>query len=296
LKKAIVVKKLGSGGFGNVYKGILFSNPDYFVAIKEVPLNQGSNVDAITKEVDLLMQLDHKYIIRGFESWVEGGCVYIAQELAEKDLNKYLNDNGEVKGKMDPRNIAFHIASGMAYLHKNGIVHRDLKSANVLIVKGTNGMVCKIADFGLANDDANFNFEQGLLTLSGSRTTVWMSTKLGTPEFMAPEVFLAPKYTKAVDVYSFGILLFEIVTKRSRRMYPACKNWVDIAEHVLAGNRPRFTVAEQKQHPQLCRLAVACWNPDPYSRPSFSDVVSFLMRVGDYKIPVIPPLQWEYLY
>jgi serine/threonine protein kinase len=146
-------------------------------------------------------------------------------------------------------NIAIGIAHGMKYLHANDIIHRDLKSANVLLDAK---MLARVADFGL-----------GKFMDSGPEVT----RATGTVQWMAPEQVFTPDYGPPADVFSYGMVLFELLTEKipyEGLAVPA------IYQILRKGNRP-IIQAEFMGHP-ISDLIYKCWSEDPAMRPTFEQI------------------------
>lgn len=142
----------------------------------------------------------------------------------------------------------------MRYLHAKGVIHRDLKPDNLLLTASGHVRVC---DFGLARVQASHS----------------MTVNKGTPAYMAPETMTlstnaaGKQYTNAVDVYSFGILLWTMCTRR--QPFGHIDNPFAIPAQVVAGVRPALP---HRLPPRLGALITACWDPNPRSRPSFAQI------------------------
>lgn len=151
------------------------------------------------------------------------------------------------------RRIALGIAQGMNYLHSFPIpvLHRDLKSLNILI---DDALVPKIADFGWTR-------------LKSKK----MTKKIGTFQWMAPEVLTTQDYTEKADVFSFGIILWEIASRK-----PPYKNisGITVATKVVSNNlRPTL---EEGFPPAFAELMVKCWDRNPEHRPRFKEIIHIL--------------------
>ncbi|KAG8374546.1 hypothetical protein BUALT_Bualt10G0006400 [Buddleja alternifolia] len=215
---------LGRGAFKNVYKG--FDEIDGI----EVAWNQVSIEDALQSpehlerlysEVHLLRTLKHENVIRSYASWVddENKTINMITELfTSGSLRQYRNKHKSVDIKAI-KNWARQILRGLDYLHTHNppIIHRDLKCDNIF-VNGNHGEV-KIGDLGLAT----------IMQQPTARSVI------GTPEFMAPELY-EEEYNELVDSYSFGMCLLELIT--CEYPYSECKNQAQIYKKVTSGIKP----------------------------------------------------------
>lgn len=154
-------------------------------------------------------------------------------------------------------------ARGMDFLHRRGIVHRDLKAANLLIDEHD---VVKVCDFGVAR------LKPAVLTnFVAGNWTAEMTAETGTYRWMAPEVLEHKPYDHKVDVYSFGIMIWEVVTGE---VPYAGLTPLQAAIGVVQRNlRPTMPPTAS---PKLTDLAEACWHQDPVQRPEFSEAVTIL--------------------
>ncbi|CAN8076226.1 unnamed protein product [Agarophyton chilense] len=160
------------------------------------------------------------------------------------------------------------VARGMYYLHASSppILHRDLKTSNILINQSLTH--CVICDFGLSRQFVN-NASGVHLSSSGKPVK---GNIVGTPYTMAPEIMELKPYTPAADVYSFGIVMYEMYTGR----FPfAKKSPIQVMFHVVEGNRPEFY--EEDRVPKVLEdLIKKCWAADANSRPSFGEILDIL--------------------
>ncbi|KAL0391706.1 UNVERIFIED_CONTAM: Mitogen-activated protein kinase kinase kinase [Sesamum radiatum] len=188
---------LGRGSFGSVYEGI--ANDGFFFAVKEVSLlDQGDEgkqrIVQLEQEIALLSQFQHENIVRYYGTNKDESHLYIFLELVTKGSLLSLYQKYELRV---PQVSAYtrQILHGLKYLHDRGVIHRDIKCANILV--HTNGLV-KLADFGLAKatklNDVN-------------------SCK-GTAFWMAPEVVRSQWYGPAADIWSLGCTVLEMLTRR----------------------------------------------------------------------------------
>jgi len=150
--------------------------------------------------------------------------------------------------------VAFGIAFGMTHLHKTGVIHRDLKSPNILM---DSNLLPKIADLGLSK----YWTENELNT-----------SRIGSCRWMAPEVMITNEYTEKADVYSFSLILFELLTLNLP--YQDCENLSALVSKVITDNRPMLP---KNTPPGLVQLIKNCWQRNSKQRPSFETIVqSFL--------------------
>jgi serine/threonine protein kinase len=150
--------------------------------------------------------------------------------------------------------IALDVANGMAYLHSRNVIHRDLKPSNILLTRDNRA---KIADFGMS------------VTHTGQELTA----ETGTYRYMAPEVIRHESYSSNADVYSFGICLWQLI---SREVPFATMTPIQAAYAVAEGRRPPMPESTPRQ---LCDIITACWDQDSHKRPSFTYIA---MALADY--------------
>lgn len=160
--------------------------------------------------------------------------------------------------------MALDIASALAYMHRYKVVHRDVKSANIVVDPDWHVFV---TDFGTAR-------------VIGKHDKRDREKLIGTAEWMAPEMFTEVKkdYTEKVDVYSFAIVLYEIITRAHPYNSQAVKGW-QIPELVVAGERPALPAGFTCPVPPLVDLMKACWNQNMKKRPPLTRVVELLAKL-----------------
>ncbi|CAO2821241.1 unnamed protein product [Amaranthus hypochondriacus] len=192
--------KLGEGGFGSVYKGTLQNGQE--IAVKRLSKVSGQGVEEFKNEVVLIANLQHRNLVRLLGFCLAGKEKLLVYEFVpNKSLNYFLFGErklGEINWNMR-YNIIKGIARGLLYLHEDSrprIIHRDLKTANILLDADMNP---KISDFGLARI---FKVEQ---------TVDDTSRVVGTYGYMAPEYAMHGQFSTKSDIYSFGVLVLEIV-------------------------------------------------------------------------------------
>jgi serine/threonine-protein kinase len=193
-----ITGKIGSGGFGAVYRG----RDPYIkrtVAIKTCQLNDEEIKSRFFREAELAGNLHHRHITTIYDFGVENGIPFIVQEfLSGEDLDKKIK-RGDPLPLLRKVEILAAITDGLAYAHAAGIIHRDIKPANVRILD--DGSV-KIMDFGIA---------KSLQTESNLTQT---GITLGTSAYLAPEQIRGEPVDRRTDIFSLGILAYELLTYR----------------------------------------------------------------------------------
>ena len=259
-----VGKLIGKGAYGRVFRGKYRSEN---VAVKKIQmsLQDTKEYENIKKELDLMSRFRSAYIVTFMGTASKGKATYIVMELCKLGTLTSHFKTGELTVPLK-FSIALDIAMGMRYLHANRILHRDLKSDNILLVSlSTDAQVrAKISDFGTSRIIANEMKQQ-------------MTQNIGTPIFVAPEVLKNQQYSTPCDVYSFAVLLLTIWNEEYP--YSDMPDQYSIFAYILSGSRPPV--------PANCAfksIIENSWQQDPDARLSFSEIVAQLgdlMRHGE---------------
>ncbi|KAM7345686.1 uncharacterized protein ACRADG_011869 isoform 2-T2 [Cochliomyia hominivorax] len=240
------VRKLGSGQFGEVWEGLW--NNTTSVAIKTLKSGTMDPKDFLA-EAQIMKKLRHNKLIQLYAVCTVEEPIYIITELMKHgSLLEYLQGKGRSLKMPVLIDMAAQIAAGMAYLESQNYIHRDLAARNVLV--GDNNIV-KIADFGLARLIKEDEYEARV----GARFPI---------KWTAPEAANYSKFSIKSDVWSFGILLTELVTY-GRIPYPGMTN-AEVLSQVEHGYRmPQPPNCDQR----LYEIMLECWHKDPMRRPTF---------------------------
>ena len=262
-----IIKTIGRGGFGEVYlaehkaTGIL-------CALKKLTLSEeefeGQHEKYFIREVDILSKTQNPFLLRllGFSDhypfciateYITRGSLYNAVHHAEK---------APVLDGTQLTIIALIVAIGIQSLHEKKIVHRDIKTLNILL---DDNLLPHICDFGISReltDDLQGNSQE-----AGPVTG-----DIGTPNWMAPELFNTTGYDFKVDVYAYGIMLWEMVTGAIPfdKMPP-----FKIMNEVMNGGRPKIP---ENTPSRLRSLISSCWAQNPQDRPTFDMIVKALKK------------------
>ncbi|XP_049824596.1 tyrosine-protein kinase transmembrane receptor Ror-like isoform X2 [Aethina tumida] len=258
-KEVRFLEELGEGAFGKVYKGELKTkNSKTFVAVKSLKENASAKTQAdFQREIELISELKHSNIIclLGVVMKQEPMCM-LFEFMSEGDLHEYLIANSPPEGRSLTHDqflhIAIQIAQGMEYLSENHYVHRDLAARNCLVSKD---MIVKISDFGLSRDMYSCDYYRV------------QSKSLLPVRWMPPESILYGKFTTESDVWSYGVVLWEIYSYGVQPYY-GYNN-----QEVINLIRSRKLLPCPDACPSYCyALMVECWAEQAIRRPNFSEI------------------------
>ncbi|KAI4320930.1 hypothetical protein MLD38_034362 [Melastoma candidum] len=250
-------KKIASGSHGDLYKGTFCGQDVAIKALRAENLNKAM-LQEFAQEVYILRKIRHKNVVSFIGACTKPPRLCIVTEyMSGGSVFYFLQRQKTVLELSTVLRLAIEVSKGMDYLHKNKIVHRDLKAANLLMDE--HGVV-KIADFGVAR----------VQTQSGV-----MTAETGTYRWMAPEVIEHKPYNHKADVFSFGIVLWELLT--AQLPYEDLTPLQAAVGVVHKGLRPAIPPGT---HPEVERLLKRCWQRDASLRPEFSEIVEILRQIA----------------
>jgi len=249
-------QKLANSSFGELFQGTYCGQDVAIKVLNPERLNQNSQREFM-QEVSIMRKVRHKNVVQ-----LIGACTkpprlcIITEYMSGGSVYDYLHKQKSVLKLPMLLRVAIDVSKGMDYLHQNKIVHRDLKAANLLMNENE---VVKVADFGVARVQA----QSGIMT-----------AETGTYRWMAPEIIEHKPYDSKVDVFSFGIVLWELLT--GKVPYADLTPLQAAVGVVQKGLRPTIPSGI---NPKLTALMQRCWNTDPAERPNFSNITTSLQEI-----------------
>ena len=251
--------EIGKGTFGDVLRGTWRGEEVAVKFLKGSMTESSESVKQFLDECNILKNLHHPNILLYMGACTIGPQYFVVTEFCDNgNLFEFLHMMRDTKLTYnDARRIALEIAYGMNYLHgfKPPILHRDLKSMNVLLDRNC---TVKLADFG------------------NTRTfQIQMTKQKGTFQWMAPEVIKGNTYSESSDVFSFGIIMNELVT-RIPPYHGTDKK--DVAKKVVNNPNYRPPYNEKKVPKDWIDIMTKCWQHDEKKRPNFGEVIELLLK------------------
>ncbi|CAL1412767.1 unnamed protein product [Linum trigynum] len=248
-------ERIASGSCGDLFRGV-YLGQDVAIKILRAEHLTASQEEEFFQEVSILREVQHTNVVRfvGASTRSPHLCI-VTEYMPGGSLYDYLHENHKTLKLPQLLKFAIDVSKGMEYLHQNNIIHRDLKTANLLM--DTDNVV-KVADFGVAR----FQNQGGVMT-----------AETGTYRWMALEVINHQPYDQKADVFSFAIVLWELLT--SKVPYDSMTP-LQAALGVIQGLRPDLP---QNIHPKLLDIMQRCWETDPGKRPSFFEITIELEKL-----------------
>ncbi|KAA6383143.1 MAG: putative protein kinase domain protein [Streblomastix strix] len=244
---------IGKGGFSTVYAATE-NGSNKRVAIKAIHRNATEEIEDAQREAYLLSQFKSPFIVKYIENFLDQDFLYIVMEMCELgDLAQMIQLTANNKKMFKEERIIdflIELSLGLHEIHQKKILHRDIKSSNIFL---TNDHTVKLGDLGLSKQL--------------SRTNDLACTILGTPQFMSPELCLYGKYGKKNDIWSIGIVMYELMNLK----LPFCafKQQDLMRKIVNEPHQPLNTVYSQ----ELRNLVDKMLSKNPHNRPSTEDIL-----------------------
>ncbi|KAM1233907.1 hypothetical protein ACFX13_003633 [Malus domestica] len=250
--------KVASGSCGDLYKGTYCTQEVAIKVLKPECVNPDMLKD-FAQEVYIMRKVRHKNVVQFIGACTKHPSLCIVTEyMSGGSVYDYLHKQKGVFKLPSLLKVAIDVSKGMTYLHQNNIIHRDLKAANLLMDENE---VVKVADFGVAR----VNSQSGVMT-----------SETGTYRWMAPEVIEHKPYDHKADVFSFGVVLWELLTgKLPYEHLTPLQAAVGVAQKGLRPTIPKNTP------PKLAELLEKCWQQDPATRPDFSEIIENLQTLAE---------------
>ncbi|XP_061187862.1 hepatocyte growth factor receptor-like [Saccostrea echinata] len=259
---------LGRGNFGCVYKAFLRRPEEHLeltVAVKTIIRSSDADVTAFLNEALIMKDFNHPNVLTLIGITLDKGefPMVILPFMQNGSLLSYIRNENNMPTVKMLVTYGLHIARGMEYMAENKFVHRDLAARNCML---DSNFIVKVADFGLTRDVYS---KQYYSSENKERLPV---------KWMAPESLEQGKYSAKSDVWSYGVLLWELMT-RGAIPYPEVDNW-DVCTYIKTGRRlqrPEYCP------PHLYRLMRMCWQENPMQRPPFSRMREEIEKLLDIK-------------
>uniref|UniRef100_A0A5B7B1N8 Putative serine/threonine-protein kinase n=1 Tax=Davidia involucrata TaxID=16924 RepID=A0A5B7B1N8_DAVIN len=268
--------RIGGGGFGVVYRGVLRDGTQ--VAIKSLSAESKQGTNEFLTEINMISNIQYSNLVQLIGCCVEGNNRILVYEYLENNslAIALLGSKGKRIALDWPQRAAICIgaASGLAFLHEEAephIVHRDIKASNILLDENFDP---KIGDFGLAK-------------LFPDNVTHISTRVAGTVGYLAPEYALLGQLTKKADVYSFGVLILEIISGRSSSKAAFGEDLLVLVEwtwklreegRLLDLVDPELTEYPEDEVMRFIKVALFCTQAAPQQRPAMKQVVEMLSK------------------
>ncbi|XP_015160758.1 serine/threonine-protein kinase STY17-like isoform X2 [Solanum tuberosum] len=248
--------RVASGSSGDLYKGTYCCQEVAIKVLKPEQLNMDI-LKEFSQEVFIMRKIRHKNVVQFIGACRQPPNLCIVTEFMSRgSIYNFLHKQKGAFKLPTLLKVAADVSKGMNYLHQNNIIHRDLKTANLLMDE--HGAV-KVGDFGVARVQAQ---------------TGVMTAETGTYRWMAPEVIEHRPYDHKADVFSFGIVLWELLSGEIPYAHlTPLQAAIGVVQQDL---RPRIP---EHAHPKLVELVEKCWQQDPTQRPDFSEILDILKRL-----------------
>lgn len=271
-----VVSRLGRGGMGTVF---LAEQPgmNRQVAIKVLHAEVSAEPDAARRfqiEAEAAARLASPHIVSVYNfGRLDSGELYLAMEYLEgRTLHAELATYGRLPLEQ-VTDLVQQLARGLDEAHRKGVIHRDLKPGNIMVVRGVEGDVAKLLDFGIAKLDAG----------TGTQTKGWV----GTPRYMAPEQFTGAAIDARTDIYALGLITYEMLCGRTPFVSDNPMSYVH--SHVYSAVPSLQEVVPGVVPPAVERVILSALAKDPGGRPHSASAFADALRASLHAPAPLPP-------
>ena len=275
-----LAEEIGHGGYGTVYVGCIGDERVAVKLLRASAFESARRLSSFENEVSLLTQAQHPNVVRalGQSMVVLNGQPHpalVMELMPGGSLETYIHHRSATSLPLTPavqHGFTLDVARGLAHLHSQNVLHRDVKPANILLEGGSTPRA-KVADFGVA-----------------TRSSIEQTAKVGTLRYIAPEVFFG-RYTHRADIYSYGLLLWEVVCVE--RPFSRLSDVAIVTAVTMHNQRPQLGSAERRRgwRTGYLALAAACWDQDPEARPTMNAVIDTLQHTIATLRATAEPLQ-----
>ncbi len=266
-----IVSRVGRGGMGEVFRAddLTLGQPVALKFLSESNIDDFS-LERFRNEVRIARRISHPNVCRVYDIGEIDGQLFLSMEYVDgEDLSSLLRRTGRL-----PRDraleIAIKICAGLAAAHNNGVLHRDLKPANIML--DARGEV-RIMDFGLAGLAHDIK-----------------DIRSGTPGYMAPEQLAGKEVTTSSDIYSLGLVFFELFT--GKRAFEG-KTYEDLAQSRRENTPDRLSTLVRDLDPSVQLVIMRCLEEKPENRPSSAVIISAALPGAEYLISVYRPDDYD---
>ncbi|CAN6587130.1 unnamed protein product [Malus baccata var. baccata] len=260
----IVISEVGRGSFSTVWKAV-HRQSGKVVALKQVHLSRLNRhlKNCLDCELNFLSSVNHPNIIRLLNAFQGESCIFMVLEFCDGgNLAAYIRQHGRVEEQIAKRFMQ-QLGAALKLLHSHHIIHRDLKPENILLSGTQDDVVLKVADFGLSRSLHPGDYAE---------------TVCGSPLYMAPEVLQFERYDGKVDMWSIGVILFELLN--GRPPFPGRTN-VQVLKTIKSSTYLPFDeVILSRLHPDSVDMCSKLLSPNPVKRLSFSEFYSHSFLQG----------------
>ena len=276
-------KIVGEGAFGEVHEGKWQGHKVAVKVLKGVGAMGKKVKKRLLEEAEVHCGVRHPHVIHFWGACTGKQCALV-MEFAGPTLKFLLEEADDITWQQKWR-IVLEVALGMGAVHRAGIVHHDLRAANILV--GEPPRRCRIADFGLSE----FRQQTSMMSTSSYSSNSSSSSTAGNAHWLAPEYTSGLAYTRKCDVFSYAVLMYEVATEGSSLPYAGRQGW-QVSELYQKGKRGDNSALEHFPE-EYRKLLETCWAQNPKERPTFDEIAARILSVGDVAKEFVVDIELE---